>query len=65
MINLPDKFKFKSTVKGMQEVIYTAIKVENSYVITWCFLEEYKDMVMSVEDMNYHFNQNEYEFAWA
>jgi len=65
MLTLPDKFKFKSTVKGMQEVIYTVIKAENSYVITWNFLGEHRDMVMSAEDMNYHFNQNEYEFAYV
>ena len=64
MANLPDKFKFRSAVKGMQEILYTAIKAENSYVITWYFLGEHKDMVMSAENMNYHFNQNEYEFAW-
>jgi len=62
---LPDKFKFKSTTKGMQEVIYTAIKAGNSYVITWNFLGENQDMVMSVGTMNYHFNQNEYEFVYA
>jgi hypothetical protein len=62
--NLPDKFKFRSTVKGMDETIYTAIKAENSYVITWHFMGEDRDMVMSAENMAYHFNQNEYEFAW-
>jgi len=65
ILNLPDKFKFRSTVKGMQEVIYTAIKAENSYVITWNFLGEHNDMVMSIETMSYHFNQNEYEFVYA
>ena len=65
MTNLPDKFKFKSTVKGMQEIIYTAIKAENSYVITWYFLGEHNDMVMSVGTMSYHFSQKEYEFAYA
>jgi len=64
-LNLPDKFKFRSTVKGMQETIYTAIKAENSYVITWNFLGEHNDMVMSVGTMSYHFNQNEYEFVYA
>jgi len=64
-LNLPDKFKFRSTVKGMQEVIYTAIKAENNYVITWNFLGEHNDMVMSVETMSFHFNQNEYEFVYA
>lgn len=63
-MNLPNKFKFKSTVKGMSEIIYTAIKTENSYVITWHFLGESQDMVMSAETMEYHFNQNEYEFTW-
>lgn len=62
--NLPDKFKFKSTVKGMDQIIYTAIRTENNYVITWEFLGENKNMVMSIEDMNYHFNQKEYEFTW-
>jgi len=62
-MNLPDKFKFKSTVKGMDKIIYTAIKAENSYVITWHFLED-QHMVMSAEDMVYHFRQNEYEFTW-
>jgi len=62
--NLPNKFKFKSTVKGMDKVIYKAIKAENSYVIIWSFMGEERDMVMSVEDMNYNFNQKEYEFAW-
>jgi len=65
VLNLPDKFKFRGTVKGMQEVIYTAIKAENSYVITWNFLGEHNDMVMSVETMSFHFNQNEYEFVYA
>ena len=65
MTNLPDKFKFRSTVKGMQEIIYTAIKAENSYVITWNFLGEHNNMVMSVKTMSYHFNQNEYEFVYA
>jgi hypothetical protein len=59
-MDLPNKFKFK--FKGMPEVIYTAIKAENSYVITWYFMEE-QNLVMSAEDMVYHFNQNEYEFA--
>ena len=58
-MTLPEKFKFKSTVKGMDKIIYTAIKAENSYVITWHFLED-QHMVMSVEDMIYHFRQNEY-----
>jgi len=64
-LNLPDKFKFRSTVKGMQEIVYTAIKAENSYVITWNFLGEHSDMVMSVGTMSYHFSQNEYEFVYA
>jgi len=64
-LNLPDKFKFRSTVKGMQETIYTAIKAENSYVITWNFLGEQNNMVMNIGTMSYHFNQNEYEFVYA
>ena len=62
--NLGDKFKFKSTVKGMDKIIYTAIKAENNYVITWDFLGE-QNMVMSVEEMNYHFRNNEYELVLA
>jgi hypothetical protein len=63
--NLPDKFKFRSTVKGMGEIVYTAIKAENSYVIIWSFMGEQHDMIMSDKDMTYHFNQNEYEFAYV
>ncbi len=63
-MKLPDKFKFKSTVDGMPAIIYAAIKVENSYVITWRFLGENQDMIMKAETMDYHFKQGEYEFAW-
>lgn len=62
--NLPEKFKFKSTVRGMDAIIYTAIKAENNYVIIWDFMGEHQDMVMSAEEMLYHFNQNEYEFTY-
>ena len=62
-MNLPDKFKFKSTVNSMNDIIYTAIKVENSYVITWNFLGD-QSMVMKDDTMQYHFQQKEYEFAW-
>jgi len=52
--------------KGKQfKGVSTAIKAENSYVITWNFLGEHNDMVMSVETMSFHFNQNEYEFVYA
>jgi len=67
-MNLPNKFKFKSTVKGMtvkgmDEIIYTAIKVENSYFITWNFFGS-QYMTMKADDMQFHFDQNEYEFTW-
>jgi len=62
--NLPNKFKFKSTVKGMDKITYTAIKAENSYVIIWEFMGEQQSMVMSAEEMTFHFDQNEYEFVY-
>jgi len=61
---LPRKFKFKSTVKGMDQIIYRAIRAENSYVVIWTFMGEEKDMIMSIENMIYHFNQKEYEFVY-
>lgn len=60
-MNLPNKFKFKSVIKGMPKIIYIAIKAENSYVITWSFMGEDQSMLMTINEMDYHFKQKEYE----
>jgi len=43
--------------------VYNAIRVNDYVVIMWNFLGECRDLNMSVEDVIYHFNQENYKFV--
>jgi len=62
MIKLPDKFKFVSNFTN-ENIVYNAIRVNDYVVIMWNFLGECRDLNMSVEDVIYHFNQENYKFV--